>query len=396
MCLIKIWYNSKQLNKLLIMNQTLNKLYNVQHHFQTTLFPHIKQELGHLTKLQQKFIEVLEVSQIDSFIPYVGKRACRPTKSRMALVRAFIAKAVYNMPTTQILIDRLKSDLSLRRLCGYEQLQQVPSQPTFSRANDEFSKMKIAEITHKNIIKHYIGDEIIGHISRDSTAIKAREKPLKKTTNEQSPAKKRGRPKKGEQRVKEPTRLEKQSLGMTIKAMLSDLPKVCDIGTKKNSKGYKTSWQGYKLHIDSSDTGIPINCILTSASVHDSQVAIPLATITAQRVTNLYDLMDAAYDSPVIKEHSQSLGHVPIIDTRPKRGQKAQHENELKAKRESNYKTSQMLRYNQRSSVERLNGRLKDEFNARMVRVKGPAKVMNHLMFGIVALTVDQLMKFLE
>jgi hypothetical protein len=61
-----------------------------------------------------------------------------------------------------------------------------------------------------------------------------------------------------------------------------------------NSKGYKTSWQGYKLHIDSSDTGIPINCILTSASVHDSQVAIPLATITNQRVTNLYDLMDVS------------------------------------------------------------------------------------------------------
>jgi len=48
---------------------------------------------------------------------------------------------------------------------------------------------------------------------------------------------------------------------MTIKTMLSDLPKACDIGTKMNSKGYKTSWQGYKLHIDSTDTGIPINCV---------------------------------------------------------------------------------------------------------------------------------------
>ena len=378
------------------MHQTLNKLYNVQLHFQTNLFPHIKQELGNLTKLQQKFIEVLEISQIDSHIPYIGKRNCRPTKSRMALVRAFIAKAVYNMPTTQILIDRLKSDLSLRRLCGYEKLEQLPSQSTFSRAFEEFSNMQIAERAHKNIIKEYLSEQLIGHISRDSTAIKAREKPLRKPTKESLPAKKRGRPKKGEQRIKEATRLEKQSHGMTIKAMLSDLPKACDIGIKMNSKGYKTSWQGYKLHIDSSDTGIPINCILTSASVHDSQVAIPLATSTNLRVTNLYDLMDAAYDSPFIKEHSESLGHVPIVDTRPKRGQKAEVENELKAKRNANYKTSQMLRYNQRSSVERLNGRLKDEFNARMVRVKGHGKVMSHLMFGIIALTVDQLMKFLE
>lgn len=379
------------------MNQTLDKLYNVQLHFQTTLFPHAKQELGFLTSFQQKFIEVLEISQIDSFIPYVGKRACRPTKSRMALVRAFIAKAVYNMPTTQILIDRLKSDLSLRRLCGYEKLQQIPSQPTFSRAFDEFSEMKIAELAHENIIKEYLGEQLIGHISRDSTAINAREKPLKKPKKQATSPKKRGRPKKGEVRVKEPTRLERQSQGMTIQAMLSDLPMDCDIGTKKNSKGYKISWQGYKFHLDGSDTGIPIGCVLTSASVHDSQVAIPLAEISNERIINLYDLMDAAYDSPIIKEHSQSLGHVPIIDINPrKKGQKAELELELKAKRVANYKTSQAIRYNQRSSVERINGRLKDEFGGRMVRVKGHTKVMSHLMFGIVALTVDQLMKYLE
>jgi transposase len=377
------------------MHQTLNKLYNVQLHFQTTLFPHIKQELGFLTKLQQKFVEVLEVSQIDSFIPYIGKRACRPTKSRMALARCFLAKAVYNMSTTEILIERLKSDLSLRRLCGYEKLEQVPSQPTFSRAFDEFSQSRLAECVHKNIVTQYLSEQLIGHVSRDSTAINAREKPHKKPIKEK-PTKKRGRPKKGEERPKQPTRLEQQALGMTIHSMLSDLPSHCNIGTKMNSKGYKTSWQGYKLHIDSSDTGIPITCVLTSASVHDSQVAIPLATITSQRVTNLYDLMDAAYDSPIIKEHSESLGHVAIIDVRPKRGQKAEVELELKAKRNANYKTSRMIRYNQRSSVERVNGRLKDVFNGRMIRVKGHTKVMSHLMFGIIALTVDQLMKFLE
>ena len=40
---------------------------------------------------------------------------------------------------------------------------------------------------------------------------------------------------------------------------------------------------------------------------------------------------------------------------------------------------------------ERVNGRLKDEFGGRTVR--GHAKVLCHLMFGIVALTVDQLMR---
>jgi hypothetical protein len=50
-----------------------------------------------------------------------------------------------------------------------------------------------------------------------------------------------------------------------------------NVGTKKNSKGYKESWIGYKLHLDVADGQIPISCILTSASLHDSQAAIPLA-----------------------------------------------------------------------------------------------------------------------
>ena len=65
--------------------------------------------------------------------------------------------------------------------------------------------------------------------------------------------------------------------------------------SKRNAKGHQESWIGYKLHIDSADGEIPISCVLTSASVHDSQVAIPLASMTAAQVTNLYDLMDSAY-----------------------------------------------------------------------------------------------------
>ena len=52
------------------------------------------------------------------------------------------------------------------------------------------------------------------------------------------------------------------------------------------------------------------------------------------------------------------------------------------------------IRYNERSNVERVNGRLKDEFGGKMIRVRGHAKVMTHLMFGIIALTADQLMRF--
>ena len=101
--------------------------------------------------------------------------------------------------------------------------------------------------------------------------------------------------------------------------MLEDLPKVCDIGVKRNAKGHQERWTGYKLHIDAIDGGIPVSCLLTSASVHDSQAAIPLARLTSSRVDSLYDLMDSAYDAPEIRAFSQKLGHVPIIDLNPRR-----------------------------------------------------------------------------
>jgi hypothetical protein len=179
--------------------------------------------------------------------------------------------------------------------------------------------------------------------------------------------------------------------------MLAELPKACNVGTKRNSKGHTTSWIGYKLHIDAADGAIPVNCLLTSASLHDSQAAIPLAQITHGRVTSLYDMMDSAYDAPQIKAHSRALGHVPIIDPNPRsKDNKEELKSEAKRRQEANYTLAEDQRYHERSTVERVNGRIKDEFGARRVRVRGHAKVMAHLMFGIVVLTVDQLMKFIE
>jgi hypothetical protein len=54
------------------------------------------------------------------------------------------------------------------------------------------------------------------------------------------------------------------------------------------------------------------------------------------------------------------------------------------------------VRYNERTVAERMNARLKDEFGGKHIWVKGHAKVMSHLMFGLLVLTVDQLMRLLQ
>ena len=103
--------------------------------------------------------------------------------------------------------------------------------------------------------------------------------------------------------------------------------------------------------------------------------------MTAERVTSLYDLMDAAYDSKIIRLQSEKLGHVPIIDSNPRRGEKVEMDPATKE------------RYKVRTTAERTNARLKDEFGGRHVRVRGPEKVTAHLMFGILVLAADQLLR---
>ena len=350
------------------------------------LFPHLEEHYGPLTDKLKQLVAILELVRIEEYVRGSGRLRGRNQKDRAKLARAFVAKAVYDLSSTRALIDQLKSNPNLRRICGYERESEIPHESTFSRAFEEFSLGELPQRVHEALIEKHQKDQLKGHVSRDSTAIEGNEKPVPKAKQEpKEPMKrKRGRPKKGElPRVKEPTRLERQR-GMTLEEMVDDLPKDCDRGVKKNSKGYRTTWNGYKLHLDCADGQIPVSCLVTSASVHDSQAAIPLAEMTAQRITNLYDLMDAAYDAEPIREHSCSLNHVPIIDTNRRRGEKEEMDPAAKE------------RYKERNSVERVFGRLKEEFGGNQVRVRGHAKVTAHLMFGVLALAADQLLRLVS
>lgn len=382
------------------MSQLFNSLSQYWDRIQGTLFPWLEEELDPLTEKQQQLITILELVRIETFLPYTVGSEGRPQKSRDAIARSFIAKMVYNMDTTTFLLERLKSDKNFRRICGWESVYQIPSESTFSRAFAEFAESTLPTQVHEALIRKTLGNEIVQHNSRDSTAIETREKPkpkdkVKAKKKQNKPHKKKGRPKKGEARpAAELTRIEKQRT-MTLEEMLNDLPKACDKGAKQDSKGNVMYWNGYKLHLDNVDGGIPVSAIVTSASLNDSQVAIPLATLTARRITSLYDLMDSAYDVPGIIDHSKSLGHVPLIDKNPRRNKQLQAdiEAEAMARRTLNFIPPEETRYNERSTAERVNSRLKDEFGACKVRVRGHVKVACHLMFGVLVLAADQLMK---
>jgi Transposase DDE domain/Transposase domain (DUF772) len=354
-----------------------------------------------LTGPHQILVTVVDMTRLEAFVPHWHGLPGRPLAERAALARAFVAKAVLNLPTTRMLIERIEADKTLRRLCGWSRPSEVPSESTFSRAFAEFADSELPSRVHEALIRQTHADRLVGHIARDSTAIEGHEKPRRaEKSGPSAPTptpRKRGRPRKGEEPARQPpSRLERQT-NMTLSQMLADLPRPCDVGVKRNAKGYQETWIGYKLHVDTADGDIPVSCILTSASVHDSQVAIPLAAMTAGRLVNLYDLMDSAYDAAEIKAHSRGLGHVPIIDVNPRRDAALKEELTTEERRRAlvGHRAAEDIRYNERSSAERVNANLKDNHGGRTVQVRGPAKVMGHLMFGILVITVTRIIRLI-
>jgi Transposase domain (DUF772)/Transposase DDE domain len=290
----------------------------------------VEQDYAGLSPKLEQIIRAFEFTQIELAVyrerGYAqGRGAGQPEADRCALACAFLSKAVLGLTTTRALIERLQADRKLRRLCGFDLRFALPSEATFSRAFAEFARSELIQRVHARMIKTILGDPLIGHISRDSTAIDAREKTAKKYEAKVAPAKpqfKRGRPSKGDIRpAAEPSVLERQR-SQTLTQILSELDTDCATGTKKNAQGYKISWKGYKLHLDTACCGVPISAVLTGANVHDSRVALALTRMSAQRVDACYELMDAAYCSSVIREEIQAAGRVPLIDHNPRRGEK--------------------------------------------------------------------------
>ncbi len=85
-----------------------------------------------------------------------------------------------------------------------------------------------------------------------------------------------------------------------------------------------------------------------------------------------------------LRSTASALGHKPIIDHNPSRGEKIYMDPATKS------------RFAERSSAERVNSNLKDNYGGRNIRVKDAAKMMTHLMFGIIVITATQLYRLLE
>jgi len=340
-----------------------------------------------MSKQSQLLAALLTLLPLASSLP-AGAPTGRPPANRQALAAAFFAKAIFNLTTTRQLLDRLRHDPQLRRLCGWNSRAQIPAEATFSRAFAEFSASGLPHKLHQALVHKTLADRRFQFLARDSTAIEARERlpqdrvPAHSKKKNKPPRKRGSHP-----RAKATARgsLLQRQPHQNLEQMIADLPKQCSLGVKTSSKGHQQYWRGYKLHWDVVDGGrFPVSCLLTGASVHDSQVALPLMEMSRKHVHWKCDVMDSAYDAKAIRQRCTQLGHQALI--KPVKRWKQRHA--LHA-----FTLEQQEQFKVRTIVEQLNGRLKDEFGGRIIYVRGGLKIGAHLMFGVVALTVDQLLR---
>ena len=125
------------------------------------------------------------------------------------------ALGLLDVPTSWGLVERLRTEGLLRRLCGWEATGAVPSEGTFSRAFAEFAASDLPGRLHEALLDRTLEGHLAGHVSRDSTAIPGGESPAPKPAPTAKPKRRRSRPRKDEPRAKEPRRLQRQA-AMTL------------------------------------------------------------------------------------------------------------------------------------------------------------------------------------
>ncbi|MHB8303077.1 MAG: transposase [Acidobacteriaceae bacterium] len=115
-----------------------------------------------MTDKHRQLVAVLGLIQIEALVGSWPGGVGRPAKHRRAMACSFVAKAVYNISHTRELLDRLKSDASLRRICGWESQRELPHESQFSRAFAEFAASELPQRLHEALIKETQQERLSG------------------------------------------------------------------------------------------------------------------------------------------------------------------------------------------------------------------------------------------
>jgi Transposase DDE domain/Transposase domain (DUF772) len=202
---------------------------------------------------------------------------------RQGILRALLAAPLENIDTFTGLQRRLDMDLRFRYQCGLRLDRKAPSVATLSRV--------FAELTNKGLAKRLFDDLVTGckqegiidgsHIAIDSSAIHAYEK-------------------------KEPKRKSERTGN-------------ANWGAKFDTFGNKVKWFGYKLHL-AVDTAseLPMALLVTPAHVNDGDKGPVLMEQVAVDTKVKFFMLDAGYDQLKNYEAARNVKAQAIIPMNPR------------------------------------------------------------------------------
>jgi IS5 family transposase len=197
---------------------------------------------------------------------------------RQGILRALLAAPLENIDTFTGLYHRLDVDLRFRYQCGLRLDRKAPSIATLSRVFAELTNTGLAKRLFEDLVAQCKQEGIIdgSHVAIDSAAIHAYEK-------------------------KQPKRK-------------SELTGDANWGAKFDSFGNKLKWFGYKLHL-AVDTAseLPMALSVTPAHVNDGDMAPTLMEQVAAGTKVKFFMLDAGYDQFKNYEAARSVKAQAII-----------------------------------------------------------------------------------
>ena len=202
-----------------------------------------------------------------------------------ALLRALVAKQLFQIPTFTLLVERLAQDLSFAYDCGFRIGDARPSVATFSRFYQRLSQIGALEKLFESLVTEAMEQHIVQAdvVAIDASQINAYEK---------------AHPKK----------------------QLTDDGFSANWGAKRDTHGNQITWFGYKLHLAiDARSELPLSLTVTPAHRHDSTQAIPL--MEQLPVKPQAYCLDMGYDVTAIYEYAHSQGAKTIIPLN-RRGEK--------------------------------------------------------------------------
>ncbi|MEA4834374.1 MAG: transposase [Anaeromusa sp.] len=194
-----------------------------------------------------------------------------------AMLRALVAKQLFQIPTFTLLVERLAQDLSFAYDCGFRIGDSRPSVATFSRFYQRLSQIGALEKLFESLVTEAMEQCIVQAdvVAIDASQINAYEK---------------ARPKK----------------------QLADDGGSANWGAKRDTHGNQIAWFGYKLHLAiDARSELPLSLTVTPAHRHDSTQAIPL--MEQLPVKPQAYCLDMGYDVKSIYEYAHSQGAKAIV-----------------------------------------------------------------------------------